>query len=312
MIAALASMALVLLWAPALVVRFGRRVHPADWARWSFGSLIAGTVALETTLVLFALPTVLRAFGAHALVAACGRMTGSLMPGGPVVGWSVAMMAMLLPTAFVVGLRRARRTNRDVAACVAGLSTVLIAGHDVVLVALDEAVALTVGGRRPVIVVSGGMRDALSNDELEAAVRHEASHAAHGHGRYLAVLAGLDHAFVLLPFVRRSTAAVRCGIERWADEDAAGGCPGGRRVVRDALVAAVFASVPVGVAAFGAVATIAERAVALQNPIEISALRRRMLVVGLSGVMLMAGVAAAVGGTQLWRVLIMPPFCTQR
>ena len=86
---------------------------------------------------------------------------------------------------------------------------------------------------------------------------------------------------MFLPFVRASTAAVRRGIERWADEDSVGGCPGGRRVVRDALMAAVVATAPVGVAAFGAVATIAERAVALQNPIEISAIRHRMLVVGL-------------------------------
>ena len=42
MVVALASIALVLLCAPALVVRFGRRVHPADWTQWSFGSLIAG------------------------------------------------------------------------------------------------------------------------------------------------------------------------------------------------------------------------------------------------------------------------------
>ena len=87
MIIALASIALVLLTAPALTVRLGRRVHPADWTRWSFGSLVAGAVAAEAALVLFALPTVLRALGAHALVAACARMTGSLMPGGPVVGW---------------------------------------------------------------------------------------------------------------------------------------------------------------------------------------------------------------------------------
>ena len=94
MLAVLASVAVVLVAAPGFGARFGRRVHPADWTRWSIGSLIAGAVALEAALVLFALPTVLRALGAHALVAACARMTGSLMPGGPIVGWSAAATAM--------------------------------------------------------------------------------------------------------------------------------------------------------------------------------------------------------------------------
>ena len=156
MIIALASIALVLLAAPALTVRVGRRVHPADWTRWSFGSLLVGAVAAEAALVLFALPTMLRALGAHALVAACARMTGSLMPGGPVVGWSIAATSVLLPVGFGLGVATVRRTNRSVSACVAGVVPVRIGGHDVVLVALDDAVALTVGGDRRVIVVSDG------------------------------------------------------------------------------------------------------------------------------------------------------------
>ena len=261
-------------------------------------------------MMLFALPSVLRAMGAHALVAACARMTGSLMTGGPVVGWSIAATSVLLPVGFGLGMTAVRRTNRSVAACVADTAPVRIGGHDVVLVPLDDVVALTVGGDRRVIVVSDGMRRALTTDEFEAVVRHEASHGTHSHDRYLAVLAGLDRAFILLAFVRRSTSVVRCGVERWADEDAAASHPDGRRIVRDALVSAVFATAPLGVAAFGAVATIAERAAALQAPMQISTARRRTLIVGMSVLMLIAAGIAAAGGTQLWRVLIMPPFCT--
>lgn len=180
MIIALASIALVLLATPALTVRVGRRVHPADWTQWSFGSLVAGAISAVAALVLFALPTVLRAMGAHALVAACARMTGSLMPGGPIVGWSIASTAVLVPVGFVAGVLGVRRTNRDVAACVVGAVPVRIGGHDVVLVPLDDVVALTVGGDRRVIVVSEGMRRALTSEGLEAVVRHEASHGTHG------------------------------------------------------------------------------------------------------------------------------------
>ena len=73
----------------------------------------------------------------------------------------------------------------------------------------------------------------------------------------------------------------------------------------------MFATAPLGIAAFGAVATIAERAAALQAPMQISTARRRTLIVGMSVLMLIAAGIAAAGGTQLWRVLIMPPFCTQ-
>ena len=62
---------------------------------------------------------------------------------------------------------------------------------------------------------------------FEAVVRHEVSRSSHGHDLYLAVLAELDRAFVLLAFVRRSTTVVRCGIERWADEDTAAPLPTG-------------------------------------------------------------------------------------
>ena len=64
------------------------------------------------------------------------------------------------------------------------------------------------------------------------------------------------------------------------------------------------------VAAFGAVTTIAERAAALQAPIQISTARRRGLIVGLSILMFMAATTAAAGGSQLWRILTMPPFCS--
>lgn len=311
MLVVLAFVAVALLLAPGIAARFGRRVHPADWTRWSIGSLIAGAVALESALVLFALPTVLRALGAHALVAACSRMTGSLMPGGPIVGWSTAATSVLVPASFVVGMVRAQRANGSLARCVAGVATVSVAGHRVAFVPLESAVALTVGGSSPSIVLSSGMRDALSDEELGAVVRHEAAHVAHRHDLYLGVLNGLEHALVLVPRLRRSTDTVRCGIERWADEDAAGSSLEGRRLVRAALLRAVFIEVPVGVAAFGAVATIMERAAALSVPLNVSRTRRRLMIIAMSSVMIIAASTTAAGGAQLWRVLVMPAFCTR-
>ena len=312
MIVALASLAVVLLSAPMVAVRFTRRVHPRDWTRWSFAALVVGAFAAEAALVLLSLPTVLRALGAHALVAACARMTGSLMPGGSVVGWSALFVATFGPVAVAFELLQARRSRRSLSACVAGAATEQIAGCTVVVVPIGDVLAFTVVGPNPAIVVSRGMREVMSTAELCAVVRHEASHAEHRHDRYLAVLAGLEGAFVVLPIFRRSAAAVRCGIERWADEDAAGTTLDGRRLVRDALLRAVFADTPVGVAAFGAVATIAARIDALRQPLRLSAGPRRMLVIGLSVVMLLAVSSAAAGAAELWRVLLMAAFCDRR
>ncbi len=112
MLVALGSAAAFLLLAPFLSVRFGRRVDPADWTRLSFASVVGGAVAAEIGLVLFALPTVLQAIGAHGLVNACATMTGSLMPGGPLVGWSIATLAVLLPVAFWLEVRTVRVANQ--------------------------------------------------------------------------------------------------------------------------------------------------------------------------------------------------------
>ena len=312
MIVALASFALVLLSAPAVTVPFARGIHPRDWTRWSFAALIVGALAAEAGLVLFALPTVLRALGAHALVAACARMTGSLMPGGPVVGWSALSVATLGPLAVALELLQARRSQHTLSVCVAGVATEQIGDQSVVVIPIGDVLAFTVAGPRPVIVVSCGMKEVMSADQLGAVVRHEASHANHRHDRLLALLAGLERGFVLLPIVKRSAAAVRCGIERWADEDAAGSTLDGRRLVRDALMRAVFADTPVGVAAFGAVATIAVRIDALRWPLRVSARPRRILVIAMSVAMLLAVSSAAAGAAELWRVLVMPAFCDRR
>ena len=309
MLFALASAAAILLFVPVISGRFSRRIHPADWTRWSFASVVAGGIAIEVALVLFSLPTVLCTFGAYALVNACASMTGSLMPGGRVVGWSVAVLAMVVAVAFSLGMRKVRKANRTVEACLSSLRPTVVCGHEVITTNFDDPIALTVRGSRPVIVVSSAMRDSLSEDQFHAVVRHEAAHLSHRHDLYLAVLCGIDSALRMVPFVRRSTNAVRCGIERWADADAAASTPGGRSTVREALLAIVFAPYPEGLAAFGAVETIAARVTALQNPIELSTTRRHALAFGLSVALVVATLAAAVGGNNLWHVLNIPAFC---
>lgn len=90
--------------------------------------------------------------------------------------------------------------------------------HGLVVVDDARADAFTLPGATGRVVVSTAMLRALPPDERRALLAHEASHLRHRH-----------HAFVLIteisaaanPLLRPAVAAVRLGVERWADEDAA-------------------------------------------------------------------------------------------
>src|SRR3546814_4715930 len=61
------------------------------------------------------------------------------------------------------------------------------------------------------------------------------AHLRHHHDRYVTLAAILDRALGWLPGVQASIGAVRLGVERWADEEAATR-PGARDVLRRALL----------------------------------------------------------------------------
>ena len=162
--------AIGLLAFPRLARRWGRRMHPCDWARLSVLALIAGAAGLEVSLALIGLPTALKAFGVSGLVLACRRVFGELAPGGSVVGWSAAVSASLLPIAMTVAWRRA-------AAAAAGMHVESWLGEHsargdvkVVLLPTDATIAYSVARPTRQVVLSQGLRDRLVPDHLEAVV----------------------------------------------------------------------------------------------------------------------------------------------
>ncbi|MGH9116842.1 MAG: hypothetical protein ACRD0A_02865, partial [Acidimicrobiales bacterium] len=80
MLIILLSVGVALLALPGLARPLGRRMAPSEWARLCGMALAGGAVLLELTVVLFALPTVLRAAGAPLLASLCERMLGPLVP----------------------------------------------------------------------------------------------------------------------------------------------------------------------------------------------------------------------------------------
>lgn len=258
--------AVALLALPGAARRFGRRLQPSEWSWFCAGVLLAGALMLELSLVLYATPTALRALGVHHLADMCERAMGALLPGGAILGWPAAGLALAFPIRLLLAGHRTRQlqAGAHIEPCLGHHRPV--DGYDLVVLPTDHVMAFSVAGTASQVVISEGLVQALHPEEVEAVVRHEAAHLHHGHQRLLLLAGSLDDTLPLGRIVRRSTAALRTGLERWADELAAGHAGSSRAVLRRALVGVCEALIaPRAVAAFSAADTIAERLDALST-----------------------------------------------
>lgn len=165
-------------------------------------------------------------------VAAKGHWSASIIRAQvPVPGWlgvSAALAvtfllcrAALRTVLIILALARAERLCRDFR----------LGGGPVVMVDDDSADAYTVAGIRGCVVISRRLFSRLSDDERRVLTAHELSHLRRRHHLYVHVI---DIAAAANPLLRRVPAAVRLGVERWADEDAAAEI-GNRRITGRAL-----------------------------------------------------------------------------
>lgn len=310
MIVALAAISLALAVMPGLLRPLGRRLHPADWARGVAAAFTAALVLWQLTLLFLAAPVVLRAAGAHEFAAACARMVGRLVPGGRWVGWPALAGAVILPWIVLSGVRRARSAQRALAEiALVGRRTILV-GHEVVVADDERPLAVSVDAYGGVVVVSRALVEQLDADELSAVVRHELAHLEHRHHRLLQLAAAAECAFGFLPGARSGVDGLRCAVERWADEDAAGADSCVRGSTRRALVGVAVGGLSVDAAAFGGLATVVERVTALGSPPPAPSGSRRMLTLAplaLGG--LGAVFSAVLIVAHLWFVVTMPVLC---
>jgi Peptidase family M48 len=306
MTALLLASALGLLALPGCARPLGRRLPPPEWSKLCAGLLLVGGVALEVGLVVVGGPTVLRLAGMEAVADLCEHLLGALAPGGAPLGLGAAMTALLLAVATGRSLARARHSRR-VLRVEPGIGWHReFCGHDLVVLPSEELVAFSAGGRPPQVVVSRRLVEILADDELAAVLRHELAHVHHRHERYLLLARVVEQSLGLLPFVRRSTGALRCALERGADEEAADGARRGRESVRAALVRVIEATAIPDAAAFVSVATVVERLQALQAaPAPGSSLLRRSMVYLPALVLVLLAVAALEGTVEHVAVLQM-------
>jgi Peptidase family M48 len=303
----LLASALGLLVLPCCARPLGRRLPPAEWAKLCAGSLLVGSVALEAGLVVVGGPAALRLVGMGAVADLCEHLLGALAPGGTPLGVAAAMTALLLAASAGRALGRARHSRRVLRVEPEIGRHRDLFGHDLVVLPSQELVAFSVRGRPPQVVVSQRLVDLLADDELAAVLRHELTHVHHRHDRYLLLASVVEQCLGLLPLVRRSTGALRCVLERWADEEAAGGARRGRESVRAALVRVIEATAVPDVAAFMSLGTVVERLQALQAaPASGSGLLRRFAVYLPVLVLVLLAVAALEGTVE--HVAVLPMF----
>ena len=213
------------------------RVPAAEWARGAAASLLLGVLAIETGLVLLALPTVLLELHAAGFASICERVLTPLAPGGDALGWIAALAAVAVAARAWWAGRCAHRS-----ACAVEVEPWLGRHEDrgafeLVVLPTPSLLAVSVPTAHPQVLISDGLVERLDADQLEAVIRHEATHHRFGHWRFSMLATAVERALRPLPLVSRSADALRNALEAWADEAAAGSSASGRALVRDAIVA---------------------------------------------------------------------------
>jgi hypothetical protein len=172
-------------------------------------------------LLMVAAPTLWHLAEPRGWAARCHGLLADLAPGGPVVGWSALVVAVVL-VGRLGGLAVAtRRRNRR--ACVEPpLGHHLDRGdYELVTLPTTEVVAFGVGSP-PQVIISQGLIDSLTPEAVGAVERHEAAHLRLHHDRYLLVATVIERAFGWLAPVQRSALVLRSALEQWADDIAVG------------------------------------------------------------------------------------------
>ena len=271
----------------------GRRLPPATAVRLLTGAavVVAGATAFVLAVVAFTVA------GTEDQIAKHGHWSSQVVarlaeiptPLGVAAG-TVLVLLTLATVWRLIGTSRALWAA-DVACRRLG------EGVDGLVVTDDEhADAYALPGVRGRIIVSRGMLAALTPAERRVLLAHERSHLEHRHTLFVQVAAV---AATGNPLLRPVATAVREGVERWADEDAARAV-GDRRLTARALARAALASAPSAphsrsmIAALAATGSgVAGRTLALLAP---PPRQRRLLAAAILGCAVVAGLGALVDG----------------
>lgn len=231
-----------------LTRRAGRHFRPRSWATLVAASLVGATSYAWLALVLLSAPVLLKVVAGTSLEGICDRALRGLEPGGLALAWCATALLVATTLAVALGLYRSRR-RRSPLRVPPEIGTHVDQGDfDLVALPVATSIAYSLGGRRPQVVISDGLRSRLDDEGIAAVLAHEAVHVRSRHDRWLGVATLATATLWFAPWVRRTGDALRVALERWADEEAARAV--GRDTLRGALLGAADVA-PAGVAVAG-------------------------------------------------------------
>ena len=214
-------------------LRFARSIggNPHRLAALDVAALSVGLLLIVAALALSV------AVGGLYLLAGAELPTdeGHLAPGGIVVSAVSGVGLLLLAARLATAVKRARRGRRSAYADRWLGSHHDRGDHELVVLPTPAAVAYSVRGPRPQVVISQGLQDEVGSELLAFVVDHERAHLRRRHRAHLLVAVWIEALFGWIPAVARSTLALRLTVERAADEEAAGADPEHRLRIGTAL-----------------------------------------------------------------------------
>ena len=277
---------IALLSLPGIARRWLKPIDPARAVALTRLALAGGLVLVVSGLVSMVAPTLLEDVGAHHLVGICRRVLHDVLSLGHPGGFAALLTLVVISARMLSAMRRTR----------AAQSAILLEPWigrqrrmgDYRLVVIDTPVPIAAAARDQ-IVVSSSLEDILDSEQLDVLLRHEVAHVRGQHHRHLTAAAALDSVFGWLRPIGASLAALRLGLERWADEEAVGTDPRMREVMSAALSTVATTQPAPGLAGFSNADMVSERILALKTRPRAES---RSMSIG-------AGVVAALTGT-MW------------
>ena len=214
--------------------RLGRRLPPSSAVRLL--TITALATALSTGFVLSVAAFVALA-QIHA-VAVLGRWSARAVAAGEPVPLILGLICGAASAGLMAAVaRHVAITSRDLAAAAVACRDLGDGASGLVILHDDVPDAYALPGLRGRVVVSTAMLKELPAQERRVLLAHEMAHLRHHHHLYVL---GADLSAAANPLLRPLAAAVREGVERWADEEAAAAA-GNRHTAALALARASLA-----------------------------------------------------------------------
>jgi Zn-dependent protease with chaperone function len=203
----------------------------------------------STAVPLLAVGSLINAAALGLLLTLLGLAVAGRLPDiAAAAGWSTSRLETALPVPAAAGVIAGATAAVLLARTLWRAGTIMVllvrsdrlsrqlrrGGSPIVFIDTDraQADAYTLAGTKGCVVISRQLFDALGPREQQMLTGHELSHLRRRHHLYVHAV---DLAAAANPALRRVASAVRLGVERWADEDAAAMMAGDRTSAATAL-----------------------------------------------------------------------------